>query len=407
MEADEHRPEVDLSEAVVHHPAGDLREPEVGPGVRREHHRAEHDVVEVGDDEVAVAHVEVDRRAGQQHTGQTTEQERHQEADAEQHRCLEGELTPPHRADPVEELHPGRHRDEERQEGEERQEHRTGDEHVVRPHRDRQGADADGGVDEALVAEQRLAGEHRQDLTDDAEERQRQDVHLGMPEEPEQVLPEQRPAVGRVEHVRTEAAIGLEREQRRGEHREGDQHEDRRDQEVPAEDRQPEHRHAGGAQAQDRGDHVDTTEDGAQTRHHQAHDPQVGSGARGVDVVAQWRVGEPAERRGAVRGQEARDHREAAEQEQPVRQRVQPREGDVRRADLQRHQQVRVGERDRCREHQQHQRAVHGEQLVVLLVAEVLQPRPGELGPHQDREHAGEQEEPERRHEVHHCDVLV
>ena len=66
------------------------------------------------------------------------------------------------------------------------------------------------------VAEDRLAGEHREDLGDDAEERQRDDVHLGVAEEPEQVLPQHGPAVGRVEDVRAEVAIGGQPEQRRG-----------------------------------------------------------------------------------------------------------------------------------------------------------------------------------------------
>ena len=52
-------------------------------------------------------------------------------------------------------------------------------------------------ADQADVAEDRLAAEHRQDLGDDAEERQRDDVDLGMAEEPEQVLPQDRAAVGR------------------------------------------------------------------------------------------------------------------------------------------------------------------------------------------------------------------
>ena len=60
---------------------------------------------------------------------------------------------------------------------------------------------------EALVPEQRLAGEHREDLGDHAEERQGDDVHLGVAEEPEQVLPQdRRPAGRRVEEVGAEAA---------------------------------------------------------------------------------------------------------------------------------------------------------------------------------------------------------
>ena len=59
-----------------------------------------------------------------------------------------------------------------RQEREERQQDRAGGEHVVRPHRDGQRADADGGEDQALVTEHRLAGEDRDDLAHHPEEGQ-------------------------------------------------------------------------------------------------------------------------------------------------------------------------------------------------------------------------------------------
>ena len=103
------------------------------------------------------------------------------------------QMPSPHRADPVEELHAGRHRDQERHEREERQQHLAGGEHVVRPHRHRQAGDRDRRADQADVAEDRLAAEHRDDLGDDAEERQRDDVDLGVAEEPEQVLPRASP----------------------------------------------------------------------------------------------------------------------------------------------------------------------------------------------------------------------
>ena len=94
------------------------------------------------------------------------------------------------------------------------------DVHVVRPDARRQGRDGDRGEDEGLVAEDRLAREDRQHLADDAEERQRDDVDLRVPEEPEQVLPEHGPAVLGVEDVRPEPSVGAEGEQRGGEDRE-------------------------------------------------------------------------------------------------------------------------------------------------------------------------------------------
>jgi hypothetical protein len=143
VEADERQPEVQLAEALVHHPAAHLREPEVDAGVGGEHDGAEDHVVEVAHDEVAVVDVPVQRRAGQQDAGQATEEEGDQEADREQHRRLEGQLAAPHGADPVEELDAGRHGDQVGQEREERQQHRTGRVHVVRPHRQRQAADGE------------------------------------------------------------------------------------------------------------------------------------------------------------------------------------------------------------------------------------------------------------------------
>ena len=102
---------------------------------------------------------------------------------------VERQLAVPHGADPVEELDAGRHGDEQAQEGEERQQHRAGGEHVVGPHTGGQGGDGHGGEDHALVAEDRLAREDREDLGHDAEEGQGEDVDLGMAEEPEEVLP--------------------------------------------------------------------------------------------------------------------------------------------------------------------------------------------------------------------------
>jgi hypothetical protein len=177
--------------------------------------------------------------------------------DPEQHRGLERELAAPHRADPVEELDAGGHRYQERQEREERQQHGPGGEHVVRPHGHGQAGDRDRRPHHALVAEQGLAREHRDDLGDDAEERQRHDVDLGVAEEPEQVLPQDRAAVLGVEHVRAQHPVGPQGGQRPGEHGESDEHHQRGEEDVPREDRHPEHGHPGRAHADDRGDEVD------------------------------------------------------------------------------------------------------------------------------------------------------
>ena len=79
---------------------------------------------------------------------------------------------------------------------------------MVGPDRGGQCGDAHGRVNHGGVAEDRFAAEHRNDFGDDAEERDRDDVHLGVAEEPEQVLPQDRPAVGGVIDMRPEVPVG-------------------------------------------------------------------------------------------------------------------------------------------------------------------------------------------------------
>ncbi len=64
------------------------------------------------------------------------------------------------------------------------------------PHGHGESGDRDRRVDQRLVSEDRLTAEDREDLRHDAEERQSDDVDLGVAEEPEQVLPQQDTTVG-------------------------------------------------------------------------------------------------------------------------------------------------------------------------------------------------------------------
>ena len=196
-------------------------------------------------------------------------------------------------------------------------------------------------------------------------------------------------------------SIGRQSEQRRREHRKRDQDQDRGDQDVPGEDRETPHRHAGGAQADHRGDHVDAAQDGAQAGDGQTHDPQVATRTRGVHRVGQRGVGGPTERGGTTRGEKARHGNAGAEKVEPVGKGVQPRKRDVRSTDLQRQDEVGEAEHDGGCVEQQHDRAVHGEQLVVLLVGQELHARTGKFGAHDQRHHTADHEEEERGDHVH------
>ena len=90
VEEDERHPEVQLAERLVVHPAGHLREPVVDPGEDREHRAAEQHVVDVGDDEVRVRHVDVERHDGEHDAADPAEGEHRDEAEREQHRRSAG-----------------------------------------------------------------------------------------------------------------------------------------------------------------------------------------------------------------------------------------------------------------------------------------------------------------------------
>ena len=116
----------------------------------------------------------------------------------------------------------------------------------------------------------------------------------------------------------------------------------------------------------DGGDDVDRGEHARQAGEHDADDPQVAADARASGrrpTAARRRSSRSRPRRSTVRKPD--EHREAAEQVEPVRERVEARERHVAGADLQRHEVVRQAEGERPEEQEQHDAAVHREELVV------------------------------------------
>ena len=117
---------------------------------------------------------------------------------------------------------------------------------MVGPHAPAHEADGDAREHHERVAEDRLAGEHRDDLGHDAEGGQDQDVDLRVPEDPEQVLPQQR--VGALLHdeeVGVEEPVEGEQEQRHRDHRHGEHEQHLDDEAHPGEHRHLHERHAG------------------------------------------------------------------------------------------------------------------------------------------------------------------
>ena len=134
----------------------------------------------------------------------------------------------------------------------------AGREHVVDPQAEAEEAGRDQRQHQRRVAEDRPPRERRDDRRDDAERGQEDDVDLGVAEEPEQVLPQQRVAAfGRVEEVRADQPV--DDQQGAGEHhrRHGEDDHERRDQHRPDEERHAVERHAGRALLEDRDDDLD------------------------------------------------------------------------------------------------------------------------------------------------------
>ncbi|MDF9791571.1 hypothetical protein M2440_002272 [Methylorubrum extorquens] len=108
---------------------------------------------------------------------------------------------------------------------------------------------------------------------------------------------------------------------------------------------------------------------------------------------------------------EQRDHdRGRAGHRHPEREVVQEREGDVARADLQRHDVVHQAGDERHRHEEDHDHAVGGEDLVVVVrrqEALVGAERDRLLRAHQQRVGKAAQQHHERQDDVHDADLLV
>ena len=243
---DEDEPERDLTRALEVHAPRELREPVVHAAEDREDGRTEDDVVEVGDDEVAVRHLLVERNRDEHHTAQAADDEEEDEADDEEERRLELRQPCEDRRRPRPDLNRRRDDHHRRRPGEE-DERRLRDarrEHVMRPHAeadedDEQLRDGDERERDHLPLRQR-----RDDLRRDPEGGNDQDVHLRVPEEPEEVLPqERRAAVRGREEPGADVPVEEQVDQIDAQRREREQQPERRGEEREAEERDAVERH--------------------------------------------------------------------------------------------------------------------------------------------------------------------
>ena len=143
--------------------------------------------------------------------------------------------------------------------GEEDDGHRRhpGREHVVRPDAEADEDDEQLGDRHERERDDPPLREGRDDLRRDPEGRDDEDVDLGVAEDPEQVLPEERRAALRdVEEVRADVAVEEEEDRVRRQRRQREQEPERRREEGEAEERHPVERHPGRPHLEDRHDEV-------------------------------------------------------------------------------------------------------------------------------------------------------
>ncbi len=138
--------------------------------------------------------------------------------------------------------------------------------------------DGDGSGHHDRVAEDRLAREDRNDLGDDRKGREHQDIDLGMAEDPEEVHPDDSRAAGLgIEEVPPQEAVDQQHDLRRGQGRDGNDHQTGHYQHHPGQKRHATQGHAGTTHTKDGGNDIECRPDAAEAGDQQADDPIVGA----------------------------------------------------------------------------------------------------------------------------------
>ncbi len=371
------------------------------------HHSPHHDVVEMGDHEISIVDMGIDRQRSQAEPGQPAHREEPDETENIEQRGIEPDPAIVERRRPVEDLHRRGNRD---QETEQRKDHSrierlAADEHMVSPHHKPQQGDGKAGKGDEFVAEDAAAAEAGHYLADHPHAWQNHDVDRRMAVEPEEMLEEQGIASG-IGIENGDAAQSFQRDQEQSDRQDRcRQHHDEAGRiKRPDEERQPEPPHSAHPQGMDRDDEIESGEDRREavdedsSRHH--NDIAIRIGARIGRIERPARIGSSQHHRG--------DHQRASEHvDIPARQ-VQAGKGEILCPDHQRQEKIPQHVRDRGDEEKpDHDDAVKGEKAVVGFRGHQLARRTEEIQPHQQRGRTADGEEEADRKQVEDRDSLV
>ncbi|KWT73912.1 hypothetical protein APY03_5763 [Variovorax sp. WDL1] len=409
VEAAEHQSEDPAAPALRQAMAVEYRRPEVEAREQREHHAADQHVVQMGDDEVAVVRLPVEGQHRHHDAGQAAQHEDEMKAQQEQRGRVRPHLAAPESRNPGEHLHAARERDQEargRSHCHREVTHARG-EHVVDPEREAHEPDAGERGHDRAIGHQPGARERRDHHRNHARGRQEDDVDLRMPEEPEQVLPQQRVAAAPCdEEGPVEGALYLQQRGRCDHRRKGEDDHQRRHQHGPGEDWHAHQRHAGRAREQDADDELDGARDSRDLDEADAQQPPVRAASGRELLAGERRVHEPAAI-GRLAEEEGAEEDQSADRIGPEGIGRQPRKGQVARAQHAGQQVDRHRLDDRYSEKEHHHRAVHGEELVVGSHLDQRVVGDGQLRAHYQRERTGQYEKEHRGRDVVHADARV
>ena len=281
----------------------------------------------------------------------------------------------------------------------------AGDEHVVSPDQKAQHRDGHAREGDDLVAEDALSREARNDLADHSHRRQNHDVNGRVRIEPEQMLEQQRVAAERrSKDADVEEALEGQKEDGDRQHRRAQHHDDAGGIHGPQEQRHAEPGHARGAHFVNRHDEIEAGENGGKAGDEDAD--RHGNDLRVRVRAAVGRVEGPAGVHAAVNHRIHREH-PARHVDVPAQQ-VQPRKGQIARADHHGHQEISEDRGNRRnQEEENHDDAVHGEQLVVGFRLHQRALRIDQVDAHQNGEGAADEEEERDRNQVEKRDAFV
>src|ERR1043165_31470 len=169
--------------------------------------------MEMGDDEVSVVKLEIERNAGDDDARKSADDKSDDEADDVEHRHLEARPAIPHGREPAEDLKRRRdgHCHARRRVETVADARKARREHMVDPKAEGEDSCRDQRKDHDRIGEHWTTTERLDDDADEAGRRQEDDVDLGMSKEPEKVLPEKGIAMFElVIELRTDQAVGNE-----------------------------------------------------------------------------------------------------------------------------------------------------------------------------------------------------